>query len=183
MIALNSRLTFAGRETPFVIGAPGAAGVDSSSGGGGRAIRQMSVDRRANAAAALDRSSNGGAALADDGAADGGGDDGAPGGGVGFGVRPSDTAAGAALLPQLDNLRLKVVARVREHFLRTIAKLQKPKTNVMMIQQGALLKCARANARAREPERDFARFLSRGAPQPAEPLRVSPPPRAARPPP
>ena len=34
----------------------------------------------------------------------------------------------------------QVVARVREHFLRTIAKLQKPKTNVMMIQQGALLK-------------------------------------------
>eukprot|EP00741_Cyanophora_paradoxa_P006469 tig00001003_g6264.t1 len=51
-----------------------------------------------------------------------------------------DTLASRDLEPQIEKLRMKAVAKVREFLLTRIHALKKPKTNIQIIQQNVLLK-------------------------------------------
>ena len=53
---------------------------------------------------------------------------------------PHLTVAGREVKNHLERLRLKAIQRTREFFLRKIAELRRPKTNVRMIQVNSLLK-------------------------------------------
>jgi vacuolar protein sorting-associated protein 52 len=55
---------------------------------------------------------------------------------------PGDTRCGISLYPELDKLRIKAVTKIRDYFSTQFANLRKPKTNVHMLQQSALLKYA-----------------------------------------
>jgi len=57
-----------------------------------------------------------------------------------LGLAPTDTVAAHELLPDLERLRLRAVAKAREYMLLKIGELRKPKTNVQMIQKTGLLK-------------------------------------------
>jgi len=61
---------------------------------------------------------------------------------ISFGVAPSQTEAGRAVLPQLTKLKAKAITKIREYFLNAMTRLRQPKTNVTMIQQQYLLKYA-----------------------------------------
>ena len=53
---------------------------------------------------------------------------------------PNQTVAGREVKNHLERLRLKAIERTRRFFLRKIAELRRPKTNVRMIQVNSLLK-------------------------------------------
>jgi len=55
---------------------------------------------------------------------------------------PNQTVAGREVKGHLEKLRLKAIDRTRNFFLKKIADLRKPKTNVRMIQVNSLLKFA-----------------------------------------
>ncbi len=55
---------------------------------------------------------------------------------------PSDTRCGIILYPELEKLRTKAIAKIRDYFATQFANLRKPKTNVQMLQQTALIKYA-----------------------------------------
>ena len=55
---------------------------------------------------------------------------------------PTQTVAGMEVKSHLERLRLKAIERTRAFFLRKIAELRRPKTNVRMIQVNSLLKFA-----------------------------------------
>ena len=129
VVALNSRLSFAARDTPFHIHS--AAG-DGENAAKATAAAPDSADGAEDAGDGNDESEN--AAPQPPSATAAGNTNG------GIVIKPRETRAGVEYTPQLESLRLRVVARVREHFLRTIAEMRRPKTNVAMIQQGALLK-------------------------------------------
>lgn len=75
-------------------------------------------------------------------------------------VAPSDMQAVQEVEPQLEKLRLKAVAKVRQFLLDQINALKKPKTNVQVMQQNVLLKY-----------KIFMTFLSGHAPAVAEEIR------------
>jgi hypothetical protein len=49
---------------------------------------------------------------------------------------------GRALLPDLEKLKIKAIAKTRDYFLSQFQALRKPKTNVQMVQQNSLCKYA-----------------------------------------
>jgi hypothetical protein len=53
---------------------------------------------------------------------------------------PSQTFAGKALLPDLDKLKIRALSKIKEYFTIQFNALRKPKTNVQMVQQTALVK-------------------------------------------
>jgi hypothetical protein len=55
---------------------------------------------------------------------------------------PSDTRCGIVLYPELEKLRTKAIAKIRDYFTTQFGNLRKPKTNVQMLQQTALIKYA-----------------------------------------
>jgi len=58
------------------------------------------------------------------------------------GKAPSETVAGQEMQEQVTKLRLMAVSRVRDYFLKQMALLRRPQTNVRMIQVHGLLKYA-----------------------------------------
>lgn len=62
--------------------------------------------------------------------------------GSSLGVIPRDTFAGSALIPELEKLKVRAVAKSKEYFVSQIALLRKPKTNVQMLQQLSLVRYA-----------------------------------------
>ena len=79
-----------------------------------------------------------------------------------LGIAPSETVAGQEVVPELEKLRLKAVAKVREYMLQKIGELRKPKTNVQIIQKTALLKY-----------HHLMEFLMEKAPEVAEEVRTT----------
>ncbi|GBG28568.1 Vacuolar protein sorting-associated protein 52-like [Hondaea fermentalgiana] len=77
-------------------------------------------------------------------------------------VAPSDMQAVQDVEPQLEKLRLKAVAKVRQFLLDQINALKKPKTNVQVMQQNVLLKF-----------KVFMTFLAAHAPAVAEEVRAT----------
>jgi len=61
------------------------------------------------------------------------------------GLVPKETIAGKEMSFHIDKLRNMAVTRIREYFLNKIIELRKPKTNVRMIQDAALLKFTKLN--------------------------------------
>lgn len=55
---------------------------------------------------------------------------------------PADTAYARALLPELEKLKIKAIAKVREYFSLQFTGLRRPKTNIAMVQSSALLRYA-----------------------------------------
>ena len=55
-------------------------------------------------------------------------------------VSPFQTPAGKEALPAIEKLKTKAVARLREHFIRAIGELVKPKTSMQKQQEYVLLK-------------------------------------------
>jgi hypothetical protein len=57
-------------------------------------------------------------------------------------IAPADTYVGRSLLPDLEKLKIKAVAKARDYFIGQFHALRKPKTNVQVLQQTALVKYA-----------------------------------------
>jgi hypothetical protein len=57
-------------------------------------------------------------------------------------IPPIDTYVGRTLLPELEKLKIKAVAKVRDYFIAQFHALRKPKTNVQVLQQNSLVKYA-----------------------------------------
>lgn len=57
-------------------------------------------------------------------------------------LAPSDTGCGRSLLPELEKLKIKAIAKIRDHFTNQFGNIRKPKTNICMLQQTALLRYA-----------------------------------------
>lgn len=55
-------------------------------------------------------------------------------------IPPSETYCGRSLLPELEKLKIKAVAKIRDYFTNQFSAIRKPKTNIQIIQQNALLK-------------------------------------------
>ena len=62
--------------------------------------------------------------------------------GSSLGIPPIETSAGQALLPELEKLKVKCIAKSKEYFIYQISALKRPKTNVQMLQQSSLMKYA-----------------------------------------
>lgn len=73
---------------------------------------------------------------------------------------PKNTYAGRMLLPELEKLRGRAITKIRDYFNLQFSALRKPKTNVQMLQQNALVKYA-----------PLYQFLRQEAPLVAEDLR------------
>lgn len=72
-------------------------------------------------------------------------------------VKPLETPAGRDAVPQIEKLRIKAVARVREFLLRGIADVVKPRGNMQRQQEHALLRFAYAMAFLTEHGTEAAR--------------------------
>jgi len=46
------------------------------------------------------------------------------------------------MLPELEKLKIKAVSKIRDYFSLQFGAIRKPKTNIQMVQQNALLKYA-----------------------------------------
>lgn len=57
-------------------------------------------------------------------------------------IPPSETYTGQTILPELEKLKLRAIAKSRDYFIGQFSSLRKPKTNVQIIQQNSLLKFA-----------------------------------------
>lgn len=57
-------------------------------------------------------------------------------------ISPCDTYVSRHILPELEKLKVKVIARTREYFHSQFLALRKPKTNIHMVQETALLQYA-----------------------------------------
>ena len=53
---------------------------------------------------------------------------------------PAETYTGRTLLPDLEKLKIKAISKIRDYFVAQFNALRKPKTNVHMVQQSALVK-------------------------------------------
>lgn len=62
--------------------------------------------------------------------------------GSSFGITPMDTFAGRALVPELEKLKVKCIAKSKEYFVIQIGAIKRPKTNIQMLQQLSLVKYA-----------------------------------------
>ena len=57
-------------------------------------------------------------------------------------IAPADTFTGRSMLPELEKLKVRALAKAREFFLQQINAIRKPKTNVQVLQQTSLVKYA-----------------------------------------
>jgi len=57
-------------------------------------------------------------------------------------LAPIETYAGRTLLPDLEKLRMRVISKAREYFINQFNAIRKPKTNVQVLQQNALVRYA-----------------------------------------
>lgn len=57
-------------------------------------------------------------------------------------VAPADTSCGRGLLPELEKLKIKAISKIRDYFTNQFNNIRKPKTNICMLQQTALVKYA-----------------------------------------
>jgi len=57
-------------------------------------------------------------------------------------LAPAETFMGRTLLPELEKLKLRIISKAREYFTTQFNALRKPKTNVQVLQQNALVKYA-----------------------------------------
>ena len=76
-------------------------------------------------------------------------------------IPPADTYVGRSLLPDLEKLKIRAITKARDYFITQFQALRKPKTNVKMVQQNALVKYA-----------PLLQFVQREAPGAAEDLRL-----------
>lgn len=60
--------------------------------------------------------------------------------GASLDIAPADTGCGRSLLPELEKLKVKAIAKIRDYFTNQFNNLRKPKTNIQMLQSTALLK-------------------------------------------
>lgn len=58
-------------------------------------------------------------------------------------IAPSETCYARSLLPDLENLKIKAISKIRDYFSVQFAAIRKPKTNTQMLQQTALVKFAK----------------------------------------
>lgn len=75
-------------------------------------------------------------------------------------IPPAETFAGRSLLPDLEKLKIRAIAKARDYFLAQFQALRKPKTNVQVVQQISLCKYAL-----------LLQFVQREAPAAGEDLR------------
>ena len=80
--------------------------------------------------------------------------------GFSFDIPPVETFTGQTLLPDLEKLKLKSISKANNYFTSQFQALRKPKTNVQVVQQTALVKYA-----------PLLRFLQTEAPAIADDLR------------
>ena len=59
-----------------------------------------------------------------------------------FTLKPQETYAGKTLLPELKALRDKSIYKIKDYFTSQINMIKKPKTNIQMVQQNALVRYA-----------------------------------------
>mmetsp|Transcript_20438 Transcript_20438/g.34213 ORF Transcript_20438/g.34213 Transcript_20438/m.34213 type:complete len:714 (-) Transcript_20438:96-2237(-) len=57
-------------------------------------------------------------------------------------IAPSETYCGRMLLPEFEKLKLKAISKIREYLTAQFTAIRKPKTNIQMMQQNALVKYA-----------------------------------------
>ena len=57
-------------------------------------------------------------------------------------IAPADTFAGRSMLPELEKLKLLALTKAKDYFAAQINAIRKPKTNVQVLQQMALVKYA-----------------------------------------
>jgi hypothetical protein len=65
-----------------------------------------------------------------------------PSDGSSLDVAPADTSCGRGLLPELEKLKIKAIGKIRDYFTNQFNGIRKPKTNICMLQQTALVKYA-----------------------------------------
>jgi vacuolar protein sorting-associated protein 52 len=75
-------------------------------------------------------------------------------------IPPAESYAGRSLLPDLERLKIRAIAKTRDYFIAQFQALRKPKTNVQMVQQNSLVRYA-----------PLLQFVQREAPGAAEDLR------------
>ena len=76
-------------------------------------------------------------------------------------IAPSETYTGRSLLPELEKLKVRAIAKAKEYFTQQFNAIRKPKTNVQVLQQNSLVKYAQ-----------LLRFVQTEAPVVAEDLRA-----------
>lgn len=57
-------------------------------------------------------------------------------------IAPSETYSGRTLLPELEKLKVKALAKIRDYFTAQFNAIRKPKTNIQMLQQNSLVRFA-----------------------------------------
>ena len=75
-------------------------------------------------------------------------------------VAPVDTSYGRTILPELERLKIKAVGKIRDYFINQFNGIRKPKSNIQMLQQNALIKYSK-----------LFTFLQHESPSVAEELR------------
>jgi hypothetical protein len=85
----------------------------------------------------------------------------APRDGSSLAIPPVETCTGRNLLPELEKLKIKAISKIKDYFTTQIALIRKPKTNIQMLQQNALLKYA-----------PLFHFILRETPQIADEIRL-----------
>lgn len=78
-----------------------------------------------------------------------------------IGIAPSETYASRTLMPELDKLKTRAIAKSREYFANQFTLLRKTKTNIQIVQQNSLVKYAQ-----------LLQFLQQEAPQVADEIRA-----------
>lgn len=58
-------------------------------------------------------------------------------------LAPSETYYGRSLLPELEKLKIKAIAKIRDYFTLQISAIRKPKTNIQILQTNSLVKYAK----------------------------------------
>eukprot|EP01038_Epipyxis_sp_PR26KG_P011064 gene11064-14850_t len=58
-------------------------------------------------------------------------------------IAPSETYSGRSMLPELEKLKIKAIAKIKDYFSTQFASIRKPKTNIQMLQQNSLLRYAK----------------------------------------
>ncbi len=62
--------------------------------------------------------------------------------GTAIDIPPSETFAAKTLLPELEKLKARAIAKTREYFVSQFSALRRTKTNVQIVQQNALVRYA-----------------------------------------
>jgi hypothetical protein len=78
-------------------------------------------------------------------------------------IIPKNTHVGQTLLPELERLKVKAISKIRDYFASKYKDLRRPKTNIQMLQQSALVKYAA-----------LYQFLQQEAPHAADEIRYFP---------